>query len=125
MTSVAIAWLELASVVAVAWLILLIILVARHPAAPRWLKSEAAAQSIAFVLIAAISISLTVAMNGVSALGFTFYSAFAALTALFGAALVLGWIVAGMSARLRRADNGQSPFAPAPGTVPPGATAHP
>lgn len=105
-----------AGLVATTALLIVAVLVLRHPRLPAWLQTEGATQAECFFLAALLAGAITASITGLVHLEvpINVYGA-AALTA--GVILAAAWllcVVGHVGERLRRADAGQSPFAALP-----------
>jgi len=111
MTSLLSSAVHLLGIVAFSAAMLLAMLVLRNPFIPRWLKNEAVAQGVAFVLTAALCVASGNAGNALIAANVHY----AIATLLIAAVLVFSiygfWKLFAVGERLRRADEGRSPFA--------------
>ena len=101
---------ELVGLVAVSGAILLTGLILRNPLGPQILQTDLAAQSAALVLTAAVLVAAVYAHQGFVAAGLDATAAAAAVVAVIAASVVLFWKALRVGERLKRADQGGSPF---------------
>lgn len=101
---------ELVGLVAVSGAILLTGLILRNPLGPQILQTDFAAQTAGLVLTAAILAIAVYAHQGFVATGLDAATAAAAVTAVIGLSIVLFWKAFRVGERLKRADEGRSPF---------------
>ena len=103
---------EMAVVVAIVCAILFIVLAFRDPFRPNWLRWNSMAVAASLLVAVAVSFGFGVLVSGSVAAGFDAGSAILLSIAVAGGA---GYAIArgvGMGERLRRCDDGQSPFYP-------------
>jgi NhaP-type Na+/H+ or K+/H+ antiporter len=104
------AGIQLLGIVAVSAAVLLTMLVLRNPFSPRWLKSEGVAQGAAFVLTACFFVGVGFASDALIAVKFHYLL----VVALIAAVVILStyglWTLFAVGKRLKRADEGLSPF---------------
>lgn len=101
---------ELVGLVAVSGAILLTALVLRNPLGPQILQTDFAAQTAGLVLTAAVLVAAVYAHQELVAAGLDAAAAAAAVVAVIAASVVLFWKAFRVGERLRRADEGRSPF---------------
>jgi hypothetical protein len=101
---------ELVGLVAVSGAILLTGLILRNPLGPQILQTDFAAQSAGLVLTAAVLVLAIYAHQGFVAAGLDATAAAAAVVGVIAASVTLFWKAFRVGERLKRADEGRSPF---------------
>ena len=110
MSQLVAAVIPLFSLVAVAGAVLATGLVLRHPHLPAWLRSEGVAQGAGLALTAAVCVAVGHAGSALIDARIHYVVATGVVLAVLAASTVVLWKLFGLSARLARADAGQSPF---------------
>ena len=101
---------ELAGLVAAIGAIMFAILSMRNPFAPRWMRTDVAAEAASLALVGVISLAVAFALKGLIAAGLNFFGAAGVIFGIIVVATVLLWTIFRVGERLKRADHGRSPF---------------